>query len=321
MTLFALLLLSVCCLSLLFYAANKCLMKTNWFKNFFIYAKDARLVQKKQNFDIKLHIVNVGSNPARFSFFYENVNGLNLSYGTQSLDLDLAVLKEYKDYLDKDCYVLLPIVPFSSISAYLEGTLELYVKYADFSSVNVSDKRLLLKARAFSKYPLLFSPTALRYLLRDSLPNKQLEIVEQHMQHLELIQDANQWLKCWKDEFGITRLGDPLTEDLLEARRNSIRIFSELIEYVLINGWKPVIISPPFSKELSELFTPQMKEVYVDSFIREFDKYQIPYLDYIYSESFSDSSLYANALYMNLKGRKMFTSDVLQKLSIHNELQ
>lgn len=302
-------------LLLIVYAANRCLMRTNWYHNLFVFAKDARFLQGNPNFEIQLDIVNVGSNPARFSFFYENVNGLNLSYGTQSLDLDLAVLKEHKGYLKSGCYVLLPIVPFSSISAYLENTLNLYIKYANFSPTNIKNKELLSKARLLCKYPLLFSPTSLRYLLKDSYPNNLLEVSEQQMQHVELVQDAKRWLKCWKEEFRIIKLGDPLSGELLEAREKSIKLFSELIEYVLMNDWKPVIISPPFSKELSELFTPRMKEVYVDSFIREFDGYKIPYLDYIYDETFSDSSLYVNALFMNLKGRKLFTLDVLQKLS------
>lgn len=41
-------------------------------------------------------IVNLGSNPARFAFFYENVNGANLSTGTQDLYMDLCILKQYK---------------------------------------------------------------------------------------------------------------------------------------------------------------------------------------------------------------------------------
>lgn len=307
--------LLACCLLLVAYVANRCLMKTNWYRNFFVFTRDAELLRQHPSSYNRLSIVNVGSNPARFSFFYENVNGLNLSYGTQSLDLDLAMLREYKEYLGSGCYVLLPIVPFSSISACLKNTLPLYVKYSDFSPLNIRDKKLLSKACLFRKCPLLFAPTAVRYLLRDLLPNNLLDDAEQRMQHLELIQDANRWLKCWKDEFGITVLGDPLTNELLKAREKSIRMFSELIEYVLANNWKPVIISPPFSRELSELFTPKMKEVYVDSFIREFNKYQITYLDYIYDDRFSDSALYINALFMNLRGRKLFTRDVLQKLS------
>ena len=93
-------------------------------------------------------------------------------------------------------------------------------------------------------------------------------------------------------------------------------MFRALLDFCIERGYKPVMVSLPLSRELCDLFNPKIKEIYVDSFVREFKEYNVPYFDYIYDNKFSDSSLFFNALFMNLRGRKLFTHDVLQRLGL-----
>ena len=55
---------------------------------------------------------------------------------------------------------------------------------------------------------------------------------------------------------------------------------------------------------------------YVYDFIKMVDRENIPFLDYSKDALFMDNSLYMNSLFMNLRGRKLFTKRVLKDLNI-----
>jgi hypothetical protein len=77
-----------------------------------------------------------------------------------------------------------------------------------------------------------------------------------------------------------------------------------------------VLIFPPISKVLEERFTPRMRDLYLYPLTKSLtERYNIPFLDYLGNETFSDNSLFFNSLFMNLRGRKLFTKDVLNKLN------
>lgn len=300
---------------LISYILNKVIKSTNWYKNQLQFLD---LLPSPYVTD-KYDIVNLGSNPARFSFFYENINGANFSAGTQDLYMDLCILKHYKNRIKKGTYILIPLSPFSSITAYLTPQklgLNYYKKFYNIEWCRNSEERnIKRKAIKRLKYPLIYSfKESIKALIIDSKCNNQIEITEMFMMYPELVADANQWIKIWKKEFDIEDLNTPLNEPLIEARKKSISMLSSIIDYCIEQEYKPIIVLPPLQKELSKLFTYEIKEIYVDSFIREISDYNIPLLDYMKDESFSDSNLFINTLFMNLKGRKLFTNEILKKI-------
>lgn len=307
-------------LALAFLFCNAMLKRTNWYRNNFIYTNEILLSKCMQSPDEKLDVINLGSNPARFAFFYEKVKGLNFATGSQGLNWDLAILRKYKQCLKPGSFVIIPIVLFSSISAYLNKKPMSLSAYSRFRKVLSEDelkqRRNDWKAKLYVKYPLLFIPKAVSFLVSDIQPDNRLSIVDQTMQRSELLIDAKKWMKCWADEFDIEDLEAPLEGKLMEGRRKTITLMKALIKYAKEQGFIPVIVSPPLSKELSKQFTPKMKKIYVDSFIEELHEDEVMYLDYIYDERFTDDSLFFNSLFMNIKGRKLFTADVLNKLNL-----
>ena len=52
-----------------FLVANKLLKKTGWWKNQFLATAQFDLHGR----EVKYDVVNLGSNPSRFAFFYENI--------------------------------------------------------------------------------------------------------------------------------------------------------------------------------------------------------------------------------------------------------
>lgn len=296
---------------------NKALKFTNWYRNQLQYVS----LLPTLDGDVKYDVVNIGSNPARFAFFYENINGANLSTGTQDLYMDLCILKYYSSRIKKGAYILIPIVPFSSVTAYLTYQklgLNYYMKFQKIDWCrNQEEKKIKSIAEKKIKYPLLFIfKSSFKSIFYCEDDQKQLEKSEMTMMYYELVNDARQWMNIWKAEFDIHDLNAPLNESLIQARNKSVELLKAILNYCIAQEYKPVLILPPLQKELSKLFTLKIKENYVYSFIREIRDYDFILFDYMDDERFSDSNLFINTLFMNLKGRKLFTNEVMKKLNI-----
>ena len=302
-----------------FFATNKAIKKTNWWKNKFVYTHQfVSNAGYRKNLIRNYDIANVGSNPARFAFFYEDVLGQNWSSGTQGLDMDLEVLRFNHSYLKKGAPVILSIVAFSSVSGYLTKTSRPYLaKFAsilDELQINYNEK--LLVGRKYLKYPLLYDWRAIRFLLFDTEADRRMEINEQPMQLIEMEQDAQVWMKIWKDEFNISDVLAPLPDHLKEGREKSVKMMVDMVNFLKERGYKPVIVSPPMSASLMKHFTKEVRETYIYSFVDEiWKRVDVPYLDYLDSE-FHNNEYYFNALFMNLRGRKLFTRRVLSDLGL-----
>lgn len=294
---------------------NKAIKSTNWYKNQLQFLN----MLPSPNATNKYDIINIGSNSARFSFFYENINGINLSAGTQDLYMDLCMLKYYKNIINKGAYILISLCPFSSITEYLTPQKRGFNYYKKFYNIewcrNSEERNIKRKTIKRLKYPLIYNfKESIKALIIDSKLNNQIEIAEMFMMYPELVADANQWIKIWKKEFDIEDLNAPLNETLIEARKKSISMLRSIIDYCIEQEYKPIIVLPPLQKELSKLFTDEIKEIYVDSFIKEINDYNLPILDYMKDERFSDSNLFINTLLMNLRGRKLFTNEILKQI-------
>lgn len=300
------------------------LKKTDWYKNIFIYttqfvSNEGYRSDLQRNYDI----VNLGSNPARFAFFYESVLGQNWSTGAQGLSEDLEILKYYFSYIKKGGTVLIPIVPFSSIFPYVKYYKMAYTPVAYYSKfIKILDgyqaRRLPLfrKACYFIRYPLFVQPKAFRYLIRDTEKDSRLYLSEQFMQPLELHNDANKWINGWMKEFDIDNLTLPLNDRLKEPFNESIKDLRNLISFCVERDLRSVIIIPPVTKYLSSYFTTEIKEQYIYSFVRQANIQNAVFLDYFDDERFQDPQYYFNSFFLNLRGRKLFTRQVLQDLGI-----
>lgn len=310
-------------ISLLF--VNKLLKRTNWYQNYFCFTSQfISNAGYRDNLVRNYEAINLGSNPARFAFFYENAIGQNWSTGTQGLDMDLEVLKYFHSYIKKGGYVLIPIVPFSSISSYLKlenapkSYIAKYVSILDgYQSSHLPNVQKVIR---WKRFPLLYHPFAIRFLIRDVAKDRRLELADQMMESIDLIVDAEKWMRSWEKEFNINNLESSLNNSLQQCRNISVKNIQNIIDFCLERDLNPVLIFPPMTKYLSCKFTKKMREIYVYSFIQQANQKNIPFLDYWDDERFSDSSLYFNSFFLNLKGRKLFTKQVLEDLKINEYL-
>jgi len=309
-------------LILVFILLNILIKRTNWWKNQFNgITQFVSNTGYRDNIIRNYDIVNLGSNSAHFAFFYEGVKGQSWSTGSQGQDMDFEILKYYHSYLKDGGTVLIPIMPFSAISPYLKNHSEYwgvpyYSKFYRILEVTQTAKLPYNNTvRKYLRFPALVNWHALVSLVIDSEPDKRLIIEEQPMMTLELQQDASNWIKMWKQEFKLNNLEDVLSGNWLSYYEESVGIYKQMIEFCLERHLKPVFICIPMTKHLSNLFPQSFWDYMIREFILRIND-SVPFLDYTNDVKFQDDNLYMNSYFLNMRGRKLFTKQVLQDLGL-----
>jgi hypothetical protein len=273
-------------------------------------------------------IVNLGSNDARFGFFWgnESVYGQNWSPGGVGPNECFDILKRNFGFIKKNGIVLIPVSGFFAIAncSKTDGRSNVYycakILKATGPTVpcrftNIKSTQLK-KAASFTRYPLLRKPYAIRYLIRDQEKNETLLISDQIMQSEDLNNDADRWLFNYQKEFGVDDFSAPLIEEHKECFDKMVQLLSDMIDFCIERELRPVLISLPVTKYFSLRFPPIVREQYLYSMVRQANKRNVLYLDYYYDERFQDPQYYFNSFFFNLRGRKLFTKQVLQDLKL-----
>lgn len=302
---------------------NKCVKKTYWNRNLFLYTSQfVSNAGYRDNTIRNYDIVNLGSNPALFAFFYENVKGQNWSTGSQGLDMDFEILKYFHSYVREGGTVLIPIMPFTSISSCLKGNpaysgRRYYAKFAKIlDGLRINEIPELRRGKYYHRFPLLYDPKSMLHLFHDADPDIRYCISGQPMGPVELETDANGWIARWMKEFGLETLDIPLTEEWKKYFDESVERLRSMIDYCLVRNYKPVLICPPMTDYLSSKFPQKFRQAYILDFVNQGNEADVPFLDYTDCEEFKDASLYFNSFFLNLRGRKLFTRRVLKDLGL-----
>ena len=303
--------------------ANKMYLKTNHWKNQFLFEKNfISNAGYRDNLGRNFEVVNLGSNPALFGFFYENNRGQNWATGSQGFPMDFEILKYYHSYIKEGGYVLIPIMPFSSISNFLETRPDYwsdsyYMKFAkilDYAQTNKlpNSRKLKLKMR----FPAVFTPKLIYYILHDVSPDNRLQVAEQTMQATELEYDAKQWIKGWMREFAVKKYEDFWGGKFTPYFESGAKILSEMIDYCLYRNLKPVIITIPMSSYLANEFTPEFRQKMIADFVNKANVKGVKFLDYMFDSRFSKPELFNGSFFLNLRGRKEFSRQVMMDLGL-----
>jgi hypothetical protein len=302
---------------------NLVVYHTGWYQAKF---KDCKKFWKRFHFNIDA--VNLGSNSALYSFDYEGLKivGYNWAIGPQSLPQDFSILKTYHSYLKRGAVVIIVLCPFSSCNkVYKDEELEKY--YTILHPGVIKNFSLTNQIRIYN-----IKDNPLRYAMKQSL--KALIIMPVYLMktvyHLFCLQlnrisprnvkmmekDSHARMDWWKKQFEIKDLETEFPFHLCEGRKKRIEVLTEMIDFCIERELKPVIVIPPMTKYLSSKMSATFRETYIYSFIREANVKNIPFLDYMDDERFNDASLYFNSFFLNLRGRKIFTKQVLKDLNI-----
>jgi len=119
----------------------------------------------------------------------------------------------------------------------------------------------------------------------------------------------------WKREFQIRDFGDPMTEANRKSYREMVAVMRELLTWCRAEGLRPVLLYPPAARVFDGEFPESFRKAYVLDYVRDVSDGKVPFLDYWKSETFRDDALFANALMLNVRGRKKFTVEVIARLT------
>ena len=292
---------------------NKLVKRTNWYQS---QLADGSKFRKDISCD--LDICNLGSNSGKYAFDYHEsgLKGENWAIGPQTLSYDFRVLKNYFSYLKEGATVLIPLCPFSGCIKDFkdEAVNRKYYSFLHPKMILNFSKKTKDEVMRFVNAPFQYSPLlSLKRLIRD-IPyvDTQKEFKDEKL--LEI--DADDWLKSWKNQFMISDLDAPVSERNLDCIKYNMLLLSEMISFCLDRNLHPVVILPPLTRILSSRFSETFRENYIYSFVRDAIHEDVPFLNYFDDNKLSDLSLYFNAYFLNKKGSKLFTKQVLTDLHL-----
>lgn len=319
--LFVLLFLLAVVSVLAFYLANKLLLKSNWYNNNFEFAESSQFITNEKyrgNLTRNVDVANLGSNPALYGFVYDNGIGFNWSTGFQLLDMDFEILKFYHSYVKKGGTIIIPIMPFSSVAQYLLTRREycgpLY--YSKFEKVldpfQVSKFPYVRERKLLRRWPLLVYPKAYRYLLHDEQPVLNSVTGNRTLSDELLEKNAECLMDAWFREFQVSSLSDFRNCKWKQFQQESSLIVRKMIDFCTDRGLNVFLACPPMSRQLRSKFDAEIWKLLVGDFISSFEGAR--YMDYSDCDAFRNNDLYVNSLFLNVKGRKIFTEKILNDI-------
>ena len=287
--------------------------RTNTFQNQFIDITKFQSLKDEDRFDI----VNLGSNHPKFAFDYSEteVKGMNWAVGPQTFMYDFAILKKYKKHLNSGARVIIPVCPlkFFLLDTQVNNLVKYYRIFSKHEMPNYDIKQKI------SEYifPVFRHPLRAKRIIRDYRADNRLLLKENPLNKEQIAKDATFWIEgCWNPEFNIDIANmSTLSKANQKSIEGNIRILTEMIQYCIDNGFQPVLVMLPVTKELSSKFSEDFIQQHILRYINESNKQRVPVLNYLKDERFVSLDLYINSFFMNATGRKYFTKIFVNELN------
>ena len=309
-------------LLLFLWQGNRMLLKSEWYRNMLVDYEHKVFpdnvwyrAHDERNFDL----VNLGSSSPVYAFNYEgyNVKAMNWARQPQTLLDDIRLFKNFHSILKEGGYVLISIMPFTSINKQT-GLLDV-VRYSRTLADVLLDEQYRRRAILLGKYPIFMGKRALKELIkvvicRTQSSEKWQQSDNNPMSESQLRLDAMNWDKNWREQFNIRDYNDPLTKKNAQGRQVRIKAMRELIDFCKERSYKPVYVILPMTKQLRNYLNDEFMDKYVYEYLKQVAR-DVPVLDYLKDEELAGSEWYANAYFLNKKGAKKFTSKVLENLN------
>lgn len=290
---------------------NKIVSHTKWYEQYW------NGVQKFWYLNhFNLDMVNLGSNSGKYAFNYESVDiaGMNWAIGSQSLEHDFNILKNYFSYLKIGSTVVITLTPFSSLISplYNKNTNLKYYTFLHPATILDFDENERIRALKIKASPIKEIPwICVKRTLKEGIKY----LIHRTQTKCEMEKNAMIFINLWKKQFGIPDLNAPLSKQHRNDQENRIKILKDMIEFCLDRDLRPVLIIPPVHPSLGKRLTAKCRENYIYSFIRKANERKIPFLDYMDDERFDDNKYFLNSFFMSKEGATKFTSIAIQEIT------
>ena len=263
-----------------------------------------------------IDVINLGSNPGLYDFCYDDLSliGKNWALGPQSLVHDYNILKNYYSFLREGATVIIVVCPFSCLfSSYNKEHNFKYYTFLHPATICNFIESERTRAWRFKEIPFYEEPwICFKQILKEKLQNKFGSNKTSPVQK-NLAQTAHDLVRGWKNQFGIENLSAPLSSKHREEFKSRRTTLDNMIVFCKERQLKPVIVVPPMHHSLRELLPNDFKKQYVDDFLMDLDA-QI--LDCMDNDIRDMDGYFDTALFLNKKGAKLFTKQVLTDIGI-----
>ena len=289
--------------------ANKIINRSYWYD---VYWGGVTKFWRINTFDYD--VVNLGSNSGKYAFSYNiaGIKGMNWAVGPQSLLHDFDILKNYFSYLKDGASIIIPICPFSSLSVkYSKQSNLKYYTFLHPATIVGFDEKERLKA-------LLIKNNPLKYLsFKDATDIWKLLLktyIKRSFHKNNFVDSANYYIEMWKRQFCIDDLDAPLSGKKILDKEYKSTILSDMLDFCIERGFKPIIVIPPMHYSLAEKLSPEFRENYIYSFIRRANQHDVPFYDFIDDKRFHDDKYFRNAYFMSDLGARCFSEIFLKEI-------
>ena len=294
---------------------NGLIRRSYWYNN--ILFPDCKKFWSHNTFN--LDVVNLGSNSGKYAFEYseEHVKAANWAMGPQTLLADFEILKNYCSYLKNDAVVIIPLCPFTCLGGSSKYMPDKYYTVLKMMSIPCFDYRKKKVVMDMKKSPLKYYPLIEfgRDLVIAFKRIFHISTQKQTLTTIELENSAKSFMKGWMFEFSIMDFQNDLIMKNMDAYQDSLCILTDMINFCLERGFKPVLTIPPISKQLLIYITPAMRQFFIYDFVEKANVKKVPFLDYMNDHEFAENSrLFMNSVFLNRDGAVLFTKKILRDI-------
>ena len=262
-------------------------------------------------------VVCFGSMYAKYDFdftSFQRIRGFNFGFGSQFLFYTKAMIKEYCDCINKGGVVLLVIADLVFLKTG-ENEFGGYKRYYGILTKKNMPQFSIIEQYIYTEMPLLRKPWWAIKILKDYSGIDPSEIEENKHTRNQVSELAKKRIDSWCRTFGLPNSQDAIKLDNHEnVFRNTTKILSDIIDFSLLSGFRPVIVIPPMSAEMNAIIGQGFLDSVLYNNIKQANSKSIPVLDYSKNKCLQDYKLYFNADCLNKKGRKYFTHVVVKDL-------
>ena len=134
------------------------------------------------------------------------------------------------------------------------------------------------------------------------------------MNYEQTLQQARKRCSSWCRQFGLKdTVSDEIVPELEKIFIETRAVLTNMIQFCLDNGFKPVLVVTPVSQAMNECLSDAFIQKVLSANINMANTQKVPLLNYLRDERFQEISLYANnADFLNARGRKLFTNVLLK---------
>lgn len=270
----------------------------------------------------QLEVVNLGSSSAKYAFDYSGLmHGMNFALAPQTLQYDFSILKNYHSYIKPGGVVLIPLCPFTGCVGKESPNPQDDVKYYALlhpAVIHNYDAEIAKNIGVNTRNPayIAIKQLGIKSFIRTVL----VSLIKPHpfmsgdnpLKGDALVKDAEIRIESWMKQFGIDDLySTHISESRQKAINYNIELLINIVDFCHERDFKPVIVLPPVTKLLHSRIPTIFRNLYIYSLVNNDILKKIPFLNYFDDQQFSDDDLYFNSFFLNSRGGKLFTKQVL----------